>query len=167
VTFEFTAHRWFLQQLGLSNPFASAPISVSLSAVAEEGAIAVFDNIRLCERSNQCNAVYPTCTVATLDYTLMIDYSGSMVALRDDYDAHMESRLQAVRTIEALLSSWTGGGDNLGVVRVAAFAFHNGPANHFINCALFCLLFGSGALPDRAIAPCGGLRCDPTASLKW
>jgi hypothetical protein len=67
---------------------------------------------------------------ATLDYTLMIDYSGSMVALRDEYDAHMEARLQAVRTIEALLSSWTGGGDNLGVVRVAAFAFHNGSVTH-------------------------------------
>ena len=62
-------------------------------------AITVFDNLELCERSNQCDAIYPSCTAAMLDYTLLIDYSGPMVGLRDGYDAHLESRQQAARTV--------------------------------------------------------------------
>ena len=99
VSVEFTLHTWFLRQKGLSYPFLSPPLEVQLSATVGEGAIAVFDNLELCERSNQCDAIYPSCTVATLDCSLLIDYSRPMVGLRDGYDAHLESRQQAARTV--------------------------------------------------------------------
>ena len=99
VSVEFTPHTWFLWQKELSNPLLSPPLAVQLSATVGEGAITVFDNLELCERSNQCDAIYPSCTAAMLDYTLLIDYSGPMVGLRDGYDAHLESRQQAARTV--------------------------------------------------------------------
>ena len=65
---------------------------VSKPAPPAAGSNGIHCLLELCERSNQCDAIYPSCTVATPDYTLLIDYSGTIVGLRDGYDARLESR---------------------------------------------------------------------------
>ena len=68
VQFEMTAHRWFLAGLGVpSNPAAADELSVVIEANVQEGSVVVVDNVELCERSNQCLAVFPQCTSARLD----------------------------------------------------------------------------------------------------